>query len=109
MALGALQRLGYDIPFGRWVVLALPLAQVGLLVVWSLLQLLLRPHDCARLPSLHMPPGTLRGVELAILAAVAATVVLWAALSSVQQHGQSGCLGGAIAGHHGLIRLHLKA
>ena len=27
----------------------------------------------------------------------------------VQQHGQSGRLGGATAGHHGLLRLHLKA
>ena len=27
----------------------------------------------------------------------------------VLQHGQSGRLGGAIAGHHGLVRLHLKA
>ena len=34
----------------------------------------------------------------------------WVLVSAlVSQHGQSRRLGGAISGHHGLVRLHLKA
>ena len=46
----ALATIGVEIAFGSWLAAALPVAEIGLLLVFGLLMLLLRPFDVTALP-----------------------------------------------------------
>lgn len=82
VALEALQRIGVEISFGAWLRLALPLAQLSLLLIWLLLLVLLRPTDCERLPAIAYKPTKMGNTPLAMLIAVGVTVVLLGSLSA---------------------------
>jgi di/tricarboxylate transporter len=83
VALQALAYRGATIGFGTWFLVALPIAEIGLLLVHGLLLLLLRPFDCAQLPRISIEKKQKLGRrELAMLCCVMATTVLWATLSS---------------------------
>jgi len=87
VALQALAYRGATIGFGTWFLVALPIAEIGLLLVHGLLLLLLRPFDCAQLPRISIEKKQKLGRrELAMLCCVMATTVLWATLSFPPLH-----------------------
>ena len=82
VALQALSRVGVSIGFGGWLRAALPVAELGLLLVHGLLLLLLRPFDCPELPEIYVSEKHVLGLPHALLlGAVLATTLLWATLS----------------------------
>jgi len=87
VALQALAYRGATIGFGTWFLVALPIAEIGLLLVHGLLLLLLRPFDCAQLPRISIEKKQKLGRrEMAMLCCVMATTVLLATLSFPPLH-----------------------
>jgi len=91
VALQALSNVGAKIGFGTWLAAALPIAELGLLLVHGLLLLLLRPLDCVELPLIYVDEKhRLTWRHTALLVCVLATTLLWATLSFEPLHATFG-------------------
>jgi len=82
IALVSLQQVAHaDVSFGLWMSVALPVALIGTLACWSLILMLIRPDDCAKLPRVVFTETPFTPVKVLALSAVVIAALLWAFLS----------------------------